>query len=895
MLKREITQAPVILLLSRTLAPLVHAVVAYGFDGDELLIYDPNFPGASQRTTSRGRVYKACGNGNCTEYSVTGFDHYLSTGRRTDWESLTTYAVGGFERSNDLYVNVEDGQEVSVRDLDFSGALSGDLLDDAVKVSVKFDDVRPIETADDGTFSGSVEGLRLGENTLVFLAGIHHNLATVAGRTLQFWKKRYWDIGSAAVVRNVVGRFDAAAVQIRLQWSLPTDLDLYVQEPGGEVLFWGNRLADSGFELSRDNRRTGSDERRDSEIALLSNTDTVADGVYRLFVHQYDDYGYNEPVDFRVQVSLNEGTISEANHGWSHTMALGRHGLGSATTVRDLLGSGLREAARVRVHLGRATVCWPYPEGTFDYCGDEFAATPVDAVNGDQTVVKPSANWVPDWLREADVQISIDSSSVPSSCVTESPWRGCYHRGHRATDGDLVEVRVTMPREPSGSWHGAWCVKDTPEGLCRGRHDSTDNIEKRFAENASLSFDADVPQDVTSFWIVGEIRECRKSLCYWPTDYDEVEFHHIEIDVSSGNARPSFAGVRVPNSTFSLGDEISPWQLPEATGGNRPLTYSVSLLPPELTFSPATRRITGTPTKVGEWTVAYTATDVDGDTVSVTFEIRVQDGDSGGTGGREPGEVFTDRLASGGEGPEMVVIPAGSFRMGCLNDDGDCSSYQFPVHTVDVPRFALAKFEVTWDQYNACVTSGGCHSYWQDESGNGAARYRTWFNAQSYVRWLSAETGQDYRLPSEAEWEYAARAGTTTAYSWGNEIGNNRANCDGCGSRWDDWMTAPVGSFGANAWGLHDMHGNVWEWTTDCWHRSFDGAPIDGSAWIVGCQSESPWVSNWRVRRGGSYDSSPVGVRASARTTSPANGSCYGGRGFCSDDEGIRVVRTLAP
>ena len=770
MLKREITQAPVILLLSRPLAPLVHAVVAYGFDGDELLIYDPNFPGASQRTTSRGLVYKACGNGNCTDYSVTGFDHYLSTGRRTDWESLTTYAVGGFERSNDLYVNVEDGQEVSVRDLDFSGALSGDLLDDAVKVSVKFDDVRPIETADDGTFSGSVEGLRLGENTLVFLAGIHHNLATLAGRTLQFWKKRYWDIGSAAVVRNVVGRFDAAAVQIRLQWSLPTDLDLYVQEPGGEVLFWGNRLADSGFELSRDNRRTGSDERRDSEIALLSNTDTVADGVYRLFVHQYDDYGYNEPVDFRVQVSLNEGTISEANHGWSHTMALGRHGLGSATTVRDLLGSGLHEAARVRVHLGRATVCWPYPEGTFDYCGDEFAATPVDAVNGDQTVVKPSANWVPDWLRETDVQISIDSSSVPSSCVTESPWRGCYHRGHRATDGDLVEVRVTMPREPSGSWHGAWCVKDTPEGLCRGRHDSTDNIEKRFAENASLSFDADVPQDVTSFWIVGEIRECRKSLCYWPTDYDEVEFHHIEVSV-----------------------------LPPGGGESE--------------------------------------------------ETDINPGDT---------RVF--------DGIEFAWSPAGQFQMGSTSAEAD--SYEQPLTQVRISRgFWMGKYEVTQAQWEAVMGSNPSH--FTNCGGDCPVEGVSWEDVQEFIGKLNARSGgRPYRLPTEAEWEYAARAGTTEdRYGDLDEIAWYRIN--------SGRTTHPVGEKAANAWGLHDMLGNVWEWVQD-WYGSYPGGSVTDPT--------GPGSGSGRVLRGGSWYINARYCRSASRNRiSP---------GYRDNFLGFRLLRT---
>ncbi len=123
----------------------------------------------------------------------------------------------------------------------------------------------------------------------------------------------------------------------------------------------------------------------------------------------------------------------------------------------------------------------------------------------------------------------------------------------------------------------------------------------------------------------------------------------------------------------------------------------------------------------------------------------------------------------------------------------------------------------------------------------------TWDDATAYAQWLSAVTGESYRLPSEAEWEYAARAGTETAYSWGDELGTNKANCDGCGSRWDDdEETAPVGSFAPNAWGLHDMHGNVWEWTGNCWNEGYAGAPADGSAWTDGHCGR-------RVVRGGSY------------------------------------------
>ncbi|MCY4283154.1 MAG: formylglycine-generating enzyme family protein, partial [Gammaproteobacteria bacterium] len=122
----------------------------------------------------------------------------------------------------------------------------------------------------------------------------------------------------------------------------------------------------------------------------------------------------------------------------------------------------------------------------------------------------------------------------------------------------------------------------------------------------------------------------------------------------------------------------------------------------------------------------------------------------------------------------------------------------------------------------------------------------SWNDAQAFIKWLSDETGGNYRLPTEAEWEYAARAGTTTKYSWGDDIGSNRANCDNddCGDSYD--YTAPVGSFPANPWGLHDMHGNVWEWVQDCWNDNYKGAPKDGSVWTSGDCSQ-------RVIRGGSW------------------------------------------
>ena len=210
--------------------------------------------------------------------------------------------------------------------------------------------------------------------------------------------------------------------------------------------------------------------------------------------------------------------------------------------------------------------------------------------------------------------------------------------------------------------------------------------------------------------------------------------------------------------------------------------------------------------------------------------------------------------------PEMVTIPAGSFRMGCVSGR-DCESYWEPVHSVRIASFEMSKYEVTFEEYDAFTGATGRERV--NDLGWGRGRRPvinvSWEDAVAYTHWLSAQTGESYRLPSEAEWEYAARAGSTTKYSWGNYIGDNRANCDGCGSRWDDRQTAPVGSFRANRWGLHDMHGNVWEWVQDCWNDNYRGAPDDGSAWESGNCS-------WRVLRGGSWDDSgPRDLRSADR------------------------------
>ena len=244
-----------------------------------------------------------------------------------------------------------------------------------------------------------------------------------------------------------------------------------------------------------------------------------------------------------------------------------------------------------------------------------------------------------------------------------------------------------------------------------------------------------------------------------------------------------------------------------------------------------------------------------------------------------PGSTFRDRLSAGGEGPSMVVIPAGRFRMGCVSGL-DCSHIAMPVHVVTIPAaFALSVHEVTFDDYDRFTYPNKV-----DDEGWGRGSRPvinvSWDDAKEYVAWLSSRTGAEYRLPSESEWEYAARAGSSTQYSWGNGIGRNRANCrhDRCGDQWE--YTAPVGSFAPNGFGLFDMHGNVWEWVEDCWNRSYAGAPTDGSAWLRGDCGE-------RVLRGGSWYSGPRVLRAALRSRDAA--------GNRSVTFGFRVARTLTP
>ncbi len=186
-------------------------------------------------------------------------------------------------------------------------------------------------------------------------------------------------------------------------------------------------------------------------------------------------------------------------------------------------------------------------------------------------------------------------------------------------------------------------------------------------------------------------------------------------------------------------------------------------------------------------------------------------------------KFFHDSLKNGKNGPEMAIIPTGNFQMGDIQNVG--TKWEQPVHTVSVAGFAIGRYEITFAEYDQFVLATG-NELPEDEGWGRGKRpviNITWQNAVEYTKWLSKQTDQKYRLPTEAEWEYAARATTNTLYWWGNEIGNNQGNCDGCGSKWDNKKTTKVGSFEANYFGLYDTVGNVYEWTCSAYEPTYNG------------------------------------------------------------------------
>jgi len=296
-------------------------------------------------------------------------------------------------------------------------------------------------------------------------------------------------------------------------------------------------------------------------------------------------------------------------------------------------------------------------------------------------------------------------------------------------------------------------------------------------------------------------------------------------------------------------------------------------------------------------------------------------------GGLRPGQRLRDRLRSGQVAPEVVVIPVGEFRMGSAQSENHRRPNEGPQHAVRITRgFALGRYEVTVAEFRAFVEatgfiassqSAGRSTIYDEKSGSMRERrgvswkddylgrdasenmpvvHVSWGDAVAYLAWLTSESGQPYRLPSEAEFEYALRAGSESAFPWGDEgptvyVGNLTGDGDRSSSRrnWVNafpnyadgyWGPAPVGQFDASPFGLHDMVGNVIEWVEDCWHDSYQRAPTDGSAWVnPGC--------NRRVIRGASWASAPDQVRSAFRANATPETT--------NARLGFRVARDLSP
>ena len=220
--------------------------------------------------------------------------------------------------------------------------------------------------------------------------------------------------------------------------------------------------------------------------------------------------------------------------------------------------------------------------------------------------------------------------------------------------------------------------------------------------------------------------------------------------------------------------------------------------------------------------------------------------------------------------PVMVALSPRPFTMGSNNSDPS----ERPAHKVALHApFAIGKHEVTVGQWNQCVRASVCPAMPSlgNVPDNLPMRDISWDEAQLYLKWLGTVSGKPYRLPTEAEWEYAARGGTATRYWWGNEMKGGNSSCEGCGEPWNAERPPPAGSFRANPFGLNDMNGSVWEWVQDCWHSTYKGAPADGSAWVDGsCQARVIRGGSWREN--GSYMLSTTRFKYDASVRQSQNG-----------------------
>lgn len=244
-------------------------------------------------------------------------------------------------------------------------------------------------------------------------------------------------------------------------------------------------------------------------------------------------------------------------------------------------------------------------------------------------------------------------------------------------------------------------------------------------------------------------------------------------------------------------------------------------------------------------------------------------------------QILEEDLKDGGKAPKVEKIAPATFQMGDINQSGD--ENESPVHEVNIPTgFYFSKNEVTFDQYDRFVAASGRMPPPDNGWGRGSRPVInvSWYDAKAYTAWLSEQTGSEYRLPTEIEWEYSARAGSSTAYWYGDDVKPGYSVCDSCGSQWDGVSTAPVASQASNPLGIFDMHGNVAEWVEDCYHPNYEGAPTSNQVWL------SDQCSG-RVLRGGSWFDIPTVGRSATRYRAEPT--------LRASNWGFRVVRVVKP
>lgn len=284
-------------------------------------------------------------------------------------------------------------------------------------------------------------------------------------------------------------------------------------------------------------------------------------------------------------------------------------------------------------------------------------------------------------------------------------------------------------------------------------------------------------------------------------------------------------------------------------------------------------------TEPSDMTSVEQTLDADGETLAeeTATEIIVES-TTAAVSSYAPGDTLYDKLKSGGQGPEMTVIPAGSFKMGA--EPSSLKPDERPRHDVNIKKLAIGTYEITLKDFDTFTKATNRKQVNRGQSNRelNPVTGVTWDDAYNYTKWLSKETGQTYRLPSEAEWEYASRAGTSYKFWWGQKVGSENAHCFNCDSGLHPRKPAKVGFFRANPFGLYDTQGNVSEWVDDCYHANYKGAPDDGSTWVGGDCTR-------RVVRGGSFSSASSSLRNAARDKLPST------QGY--DNVGFRVVREV--